>query len=114
MTSYQATPEQWAQVQKCADVVGSSDCSAILELRTRVEALEANAKPTPNSSQIGGSLVLRVNDAVNSQVDFWDDALEPSRVAIREVALWLNEAPLDLYPGDRGIVVNALYDQANQ
>jgi hypothetical protein len=47
MTSYQATPEQWAQVQKCADVVGSSDCSAILELRTRVEALEANAKPTP-------------------------------------------------------------------
>jgi hypothetical protein len=28
--------------------------------------------------------------------------------------LWLNEEPLDLYPGDRGIVVNALYDQANQ
>jgi hypothetical protein len=37
-----------------------------------------------------------------------------ARAAIREVALWLNEAPLDLYPGDRGIVVNALYDQANQ
>jgi hypothetical protein len=31
-----------------------------------------------------------------------------------EGALWLNEASLDLYPGDRGIVVNALYDQANQ
>jgi hypothetical protein len=37
-----------------------------------------------------------------------------ARAAIREVALWLNEAPFDLYPGDRGIVVNALYDQANQ
>jgi len=30
------------------------------------------------------------------------------------VALWLNEAPLDLYTADRAIVVNALYDQANQ
>jgi hypothetical protein len=37
-----------------------------------------------------------------------------ARAAIREVALWLNEASLDLYPGDRGIVVNALYDQANK
>jgi len=43
MTDYKATPEQWAQVQKCADVVGSSDCSAILELRARVEQLEAAA-----------------------------------------------------------------------
>jgi len=30
------------------------------------------------------------------------------------VALWLNEASLDLYPGDRGLIVNTLYDQANQ
>lgn len=152
MTDYKATSDQWNQVQKCADVVGSSDCSAILELRARVEALEAaaqkhivetsanilalasrvealeaaerqaskvyqiskplkltpeqaqqvrdllapNSKPTPNSSQIGGSLVLRVNDAVNSQVDCWDDALEPSRVAIREVAAWMTSNP-DVY-----------------
>jgi len=43
MTDYKATSDHWNQVQKCADVVGSSDCSAILELRARVEALEAAA-----------------------------------------------------------------------
>ena len=43
MTDYKATSDQWNQVQKCADVVGSSDCSAILELRARVEVLEAAA-----------------------------------------------------------------------
>ncbi|NBW17725.1 MAG: hypothetical protein EBR82_58090 [Caulobacteraceae bacterium] len=40
MTDYKATSEQWNQVQKCADVIGSSDCSAILELRARIEILE--------------------------------------------------------------------------
>jgi len=43
MTDYKATSDQWNQVQKCADVIGSSDCSAILELRARIEALEAAA-----------------------------------------------------------------------
>jgi hypothetical protein len=43
VTDYKATPEQWAQVQKCADAVGSCDCSAILELRARIETLEAAA-----------------------------------------------------------------------
>ena len=43
MTDYKATSDQWNQVQKCADVVGSSDCSAILELRARVEVLEGAA-----------------------------------------------------------------------
>jgi hypothetical protein len=45
MTDYKATSDQWNQVQKCADVVGSSDCSAILELRARIEALEAVQQP---------------------------------------------------------------------
>lgn len=40
MTDYKATSDQWNQVQKCADAVGSSDCSAILELRARIETLE--------------------------------------------------------------------------
>lgn len=66
------------------------------------------------------SLLERVAIAISRCEDSscWDDEAvnwEPeARAAIREVALWLNEAPLDLYPGDRGIVVNALYDQANQ
>ncbi len=170
MKDYQATPEQWAQVQKCADVVSSSDCSAILELRARVETLEVAAhkhivetsanilalasrvealeagkrqaskvyeiskplrltpdqvqqaldqlrpksKPSPNSSQIGRLLVERVGAAIFEQFENNAGNEAEARAAIREVALWLNEAPLDLYPGDRGIVVNALYDQANQ
>jgi hypothetical protein len=169
MTTYQATPEQWAQVQKCADVVGSSDCSAILELRTRVELLEDAAqkhivetsanilalasrvealevaerpaskvyeiskplKLTPEQAkqvrdllapkprhnypaEPDSSLVERVGIAIFKQFENNGGNEEEARAAIREVALWLNEAPLALYPGDRGIVVNALYDQANQ
>ena len=40
MTDYKATPEQWGNVQKFAAVAGES---CILELRARVEALEAAA-----------------------------------------------------------------------
>jgi hypothetical protein len=86
---------------------------------------------TPNSSapltssnypaKPDSSLVDRVSTAIAlvDEEHYWPeerDAVETdmARAAIREVALWLNEAPLDLYPGDRGIVVNALYDQANQ
>lgn len=153
MTTYQATPEQWAQVQKCADVVGSSDCSAILELRTRVELLEdaaqkhivetsanilalasrvealeaaerqaskvyqiskplkltreqaqqvrdllaPNSKPTPNSFQIGRSLVNRVALAI-SGIEYGLERDEEAvnwaseaRAAIREVAAWMRE-----------------------
>jgi hypothetical protein len=169
MTSYRATPEQWAQVQKCADVVGSSDCSAILELRTRVEVMEDAAqkhivetsanilalasrvealeaaerqaskvyqiskplKLTPEQAQgikdllapesrrnypvkPDSSLVERVGVAIFEQFENNGGNEAEARAAIREVALWLNEEPLDLYPGDRGIVVNALYDEANQ
>jgi hypothetical protein len=171
MTDYKATPEQWAQCEDWvrSSVVGASD-ACILELRARVEALEAaahkhivetnsnivalftrvesleaaerqaskvyeiskplkltakqqeelnallrpNSKPSPNSSQIGRSLVERVGAAIFEQFENNAGNEAEARAAIREVALWLNEAPLDLYPGDRSIVVNALYDQANQ
>ena len=150
MTDYKATSDHWNQVQKCADVVGSSDCSAILELRARVEALEAAAhkhivetnsdivalftrvesleaaerqaskvyeiskplkltakqqeelnallrpssKPSPNSSQIGNSLVERVVMAIgrDGETARWNEA----RAAIREVAAWMTSNP-DIY-----------------
>lgn len=60
-------------------------------------------------------LVERVADAIAAQATSAGIVNDrPARAAIRTVALWLNETPFDLYPGDRGIVVNALYDQANQ
>lgn len=37
-----------------------------------------------------------------------------ARVAIRQIATWLSEAPLDVYQNDRSIIVNALFDEANQ
>lgn len=144
---YKATSYQWNQVQKCADVVGSSDCSAILELRARVETLEAaaqkhivetsnnilvlasrveslesaeretskvyqiskplkltpdqvqqaldqlrpKAKPSPNSSQIGRSLVERVGAAIFEQFENNAGNEAEARAAIREVAAWLRE-----------------------
>jgi hypothetical protein len=60
------------------------------------------------------SLVERVGAAIFEQFENNAGNEAEARAAIREVALWLNEASLDLYPGDRSIVVNALYDQANQ
>jgi hypothetical protein len=89
------------------------------------DLLAPNSKPTPKDRQIGRLLVERVKAVIELEDEkhYWPSpetsAADPARAdmaraAIREVALWLNEAPLDLYPGDRGIVVNALYDQANQ
>jgi hypothetical protein len=48
----------------------------------------------------------------------WDDEianwLPETRAAIRQVAIWLSEAPLDVYQDERAIMVNALFDEANR
>jgi hypothetical protein len=149
MTDYKATSDQWNQVQKCADVVGSSDCSAILELRARIETLEnaahkhivetsanilalasrvesleaaerqaskvyeiskplkltakqqeelnallrPSSKPSLNSSQIGSSLVERVEGALMESIK---EQGSMARAAIREVASWMTSNP-DVY-----------------
>jgi hypothetical protein len=146
MTDHKATPEQWAMLEEQS---APEYDSTILELRARVEALEAaqpqpepideeendrrfhacmdlikNATPEQIRAAAGllerSSLVKRVALAI-SGIEYGLERDEEAvnwaseaRAAIREVALWLNEAPLDLYACDRGIVVNALYDQANQ
>jgi hypothetical protein len=94
-TEHKATPEQWqADAARWLDV--------IVELRARVEALEANSKPSPNSSQIGRSLVARVAIAISQCEDSscWDDEsvnwTPEARAAIREVAAWMTSNP-DIY-----------------
>ena len=124
--TYKAMPEQWAQCEEWVGnpVVGASD-TCILELRSRVEALEVantartveilcltNAvanqvsdraklfadamvddddhEPSPNSSQIGSSLVERVSAAIHPSICADPSLyLHEARAAIREVAAWL-------------------------
>ena len=90
MTEHKARPEPWQ-----ADAARWLD--AIIELRDRVEALEATSKPSPNSSQIGSSLVKRVEAAIalEDEKHYWPCietiAADMARAAIREVAAWLRE-----------------------
>ena len=75
MTTHRATSEQWANMADAAsDGFDDGYGACLLELRARVEALEANSQPTPNDRQIRSSLVERVG-----------------RAAIREVNAWLRE-----------------------
>lgn len=55
MTDYKATPDQWAHQEHWATEDSAAAC--LLELRARVEALEANAKSSPNFLQIRNSVV---------------------------------------------------------
>jgi hypothetical protein len=110
MADYRATPEDWAEIEKVER--WSDPCSCVLlELRARVEALEASSKPTPNSSQIGRSLqltpeqqeeiaaLLRPNhpakpdSSLVERVAWAGDCptRDEARAAIREVAVWLRE-----------------------
>ena len=72
-------------------------CNELGELCARVEALEANAKPTPNDRQIRSSLVKQVALAIcgveyglerDAEAVNW--TME-ARAAIREIAAWLSE-----------------------
>jgi hypothetical protein len=87
MTDYRATPEQWAETEQWAKHGDNSD-ACILELRARVEALEANYKPTSNPSQIRSSLVERVHSCIVGEPECGH---MQARAAIREVAAWLRE-----------------------
>jgi hypothetical protein len=109
-----------------------ADCNrtCMFNLVDRIKALEAGEKQRQQhedaerameayrmaSAEVsGGSMVERVQHVIyNEYARSKTVGCPEARAAIREVALWLNEVPLDLYPGDRGIVVNALYNQANQ
>jgi hypothetical protein len=122
---YRATPEQWALI---AETGGGCMSATILELRARIEALEAAqqdkldrlialdaADPTPDPAMTElraasaeaqpGGLVERVRRAIG------DDAPcshSNARAAIREVAKWLRE-------NDCGYnVIRWLEQEANQ
>jgi len=100
MTIPKTTSEQWEKVQNWA--IDTDIC--LLEVRARVEALEAqvsNYPAIPDSSAqapVVGGLIDRVARVVtlgsnpNICVNIWSDIA--ARTAILEVAKWLEECDL--------------------
>ena len=84
-TPHRATAEQWDRLQRRR--LASDHVSAIIELRARVEALEAGA--TPPEPAPAGSLIEVVVDAITDASAAYGTADEPARAAIRAVAEWL-------------------------
>ena len=90
MNNFKATPEQWAD----AGAFASATRACILELRARIEQLEAQARsrevaaPAP----VVGGLMERVKLAIDSALyDEDDHQWNEARAAILEVATWLRE-----------------------
>jgi hypothetical protein len=91
-TPHRATPEQWANIERWGSAGPWDGSSCILELRARIEALEAaqleaamtELRAASAEAQLGG-LVERVRDAMLITQSIEDIA----RAAIREVAKWL-------------------------
>ena len=86
---HRATDLQWVCIRaRASDNVAYS---TILELRDRIEALEAAAKPN-HPAKPDSSLVKRVACAIYPDGS-GDGFREEARAAIREVAAWLRENP---------------------
>ncbi len=82
--------ESWAYVERQTAKFEDSFLPCLLELRARVEALEANSKPSSNSPQIGMSLVERVGAAIFEQFENNAGNEAEARAAIREVSRWID------------------------
>ena len=106
MSDYRATPDQWEKVlgwSEDRDVSVSCDAACILELRARVEALEAKNKPGFMKLSVTtatvptlcrDSLVRRVAAVLHSETNSAlpvEDWGPEARAAISEVATWLEE-----------------------
>jgi len=114
MENYRATTEQWAEVESYGNPLDPSPiagCSCLLELRARVEQLEADAKADQRETFPTLDRALRNSDKLDRLIaQDRDDAPAPTdslvervrkalsyppepyaRAAIREVTAWLKE-----------------------
>jgi hypothetical protein len=87
-TPHKATPDQWQTIEGYANQ-GVTVNSCILELRDRIQSLEANHPAKPDSSPVpAGGLVDRVHSCIVGEPECGHTQ---ARAAIREVAAWLRE-----------------------
>jgi hypothetical protein len=110
---HRATLEQWDSIERCAD--GSDPYSCIIELRARIEALEAAQQPlaftgkvvapiTRDRDETGDYIIVHDTPALNSSLvervtwlivkqfsesRLGTDCTPFGRDVIREVAAWL-------------------------
>jgi hypothetical protein len=85
---HRLTPEQWESIELYAEDNDHDAC--LLELRARVEALEAAQQKTRSGRE--SPLVERVADAIAAQATSAGIVNDrPARAAILEVAAWLTE-----------------------
>ena len=93
MNDFKATPEQWDALEECTHAWPGAWGPCILELRARVEALEANSSARLTSSNYpekpDSSLVERVHSCIVGEPECGH---MQARAAIREVAAWLKES----------------------
>ena len=91
MTEHKATPERWSGIEQFASETLYGAC--IIELRDRVEALEAAAKPVEsNAPESSDSLVELVADAIYGNAAF--GVHRQARAAILAVADWFEQQGL--------------------
>jgi hypothetical protein len=101
---HRATPEQWEVVEICREEgrIPWPTATALLELRSRVEALEAaqqdkldrliaQDRAASAEAQPAGGLVERVTARIEFGIDANQDPEGIARAAIREAATWLSE-----------------------
>jgi len=83
---HRAKPEVWAAVEGFGNKNDMDIVNCVLELRSRVEALESDAKPAESNypAEPDSSLVERVQAVIGHS--YPDDA----RAAILEVAAWVD------------------------
>jgi hypothetical protein len=102
---HKATPEQWAQIERTAEDIRGDGCSALLallELRARVEALEATQHAHVDTSRLSETVRERIGQELS-----WPAAWQPLKIATETT---YGTAPI-VVPSPAGSVVERVMDE---
>ena len=119
MTSqHRATPEQWKLLQRQGQTLGSAESTALLELRARIEALEATQHAHVDTSHLTDAERKQIREELARPATFAELLMPPPRTTTPAPLFTAEEvarivAPTS--PADSLIdrVAKALYDAPN-